>query len=155
MLKFWSININNRAIPGEISLCIELTGCPFNCKGCKTPYLREDKGTYLTKELLEELVKAHKSVSAVCFLGGDINPYILNKMASYVRKISPELKIGWYSGDDSISVFTEYKNFDYIKLGSYNKNRGDLNSVTTNQRFYKVEPGGVLRNMTRQFWIRK
>lgn len=89
------------------------------------------------------------------FLGGDINPYEVNELAAYVRKMYPQLKIGWYSGEDSISVFTEYKNFDFIKLGPYKKKKGGLDSINTNQRFYKVEPDGILRNMTHQFWIRK
>ena len=29
--------------------------------------------------------------------------------------------------------------FDYIKTGKYNKDLGGLDSLTTNQKFYKIE----------------
>lgn len=155
MLKYWDCKIDNHVIPDEVSLCIEITGCPFRCKGCPTKYLWENEGKSLSNSILEILIGLHKTISAVCFMGGDINPYEINELAAHVRKTFPNLKIGWYSGEETISVFTEYKNFDFIKLGPFKKKRGGLDSITTNQRFYKVEPNGLLRNMTHQFWIRK
>lgn len=84
-------------------------------------------------------------------MGGDIAPDEINELASHIRANYPELKIGWYSGGETITVFTEYKNFDYLKFGSFIKKLGPLTSPKTNQRLYKVE-GGVLRNITRLLW---
>lgn len=154
MLKYIDTLVSFREIPDEISLCIGISQCIFECPGCHSPHYREDKGEVLSTEVLERLIQANRGISAVCFMGGDINPYEVNKLAAHVRKTFPNLKIGWYSGEETISVFTEYKNFDFIKLGPFKKKKGGLDSITTNQRFYKVEPNGVLRNMTHQFWVR-
>ena len=46
-------------------------------------------------------------------------------------------------------------NFDYIKLGPYSEEFGPLNSVTTNQRMYKVvkQNGNYeLVDITNKFW---
>lgn len=154
MLKYLDTSITFREIPDEISLCIGISQCIFKCEGCHSPHYREDYGKELSIKELKTLIEGNRGISAVCFMGGDINPYEVNELAAYVRKTFPKLKIGWYSGEESISVFTEYKNFDFIKLGPFKKNRGGLDSINTNQRFYKVEPGGVLRNITHEFWIR-
>lgn len=154
MLKYLDTQVTFQEIPDEISLCIGISQCIFNCKGCHSPHYRDNEGKDLSPEELEILISSHKGISAVCFMGGDINPYEVNVLAAHVRKRYPNLKVGWYSGDETISVFTEYKNFDFIKLGPYKRNRGGLDSKNTNQRFYKVESGGILRNMTHQFWLR-
>lgn len=84
-------------------------------------------------------------------MGGDIEPDEVNRLAKYVRQTYPHLKIGWYSGQEWFSIFAEYKNFDYLKLGPYIKKLGGLTSPKTNQRLYKVD-GHILRNITNRFW---
>lgn len=144
---------SDKVIPGEKTLCIEINGCCFDCPDCDLKYLDNEIGIPLTPQVLDLLIKGHRSVSAVCFLGGDTNPHEIDEIASYVRKMHPDLKIGWYSGADELTIFTNTYNFDFIKLGRYIKRKGRLNSRSTNQKFYKVE-NGMMRNMTHQFWIR-
>lgn len=91
-----------------------------------------------------------QDITCIIFMGGDIAPDEINELASHVRTNYPDLKIGWYSGGETITVFTEYKNFDYLKFGPFIKKLGPLTSPTTNQRLYKVE-NGLLRNITRLF----
>ena len=57
MLKYHSTYIGFREIPDEISLCINLTNCPNNCKGCHSPWLLEDIGIPLTYNEILNLIK--------------------------------------------------------------------------------------------------
>lgn len=107
------------------------------------PLSTEELGVYIDS-LIDD-------ITCVVFMGGDVAPDEVNDLAAFIRKQHPALKIGWYSGDESITVFTEYANFDYLKFGSYNQKKGGLNSPKTNQRLYKVE-GGILKDITNHFW---
>lgn len=151
MLKYVDTQVTFAEIPDEVSLCINISNCPIECPGCHSSYLANDIGELLTEETLQQLIKKNKGITCLCFMGGDIAPHEVNDLAGYVRKEYPHLKIGWYSGADSLTLFTEYKNFDYIKLGRYIKKLGGLDSPKTNQRFYKVD-GNVLKNITSRFW---
>lgn len=152
MLKYQDAYIGESEIPGETSLVINISCCPFRCKGCNAKKLWENSGEDLSAAELEMLVdSAYTDISCVLFMGGDIAPDEINELASYIRTSHPDLKIGWYSGADLITVFTEYKNFNYLKFGPYIKKLGGLKSRKTNQRLYKVE-GEYLRNITKLFW---
>lgn len=152
MLKYRDIAIGLQEIPNEVSLVINIANCPFKCKGCNTKHLWEDSGELLSYENLEMLIDSTiQDITCVLFMGGDIAPDEINELAAYIRNHYPDLKIGWYSGGETITVFTEYQNFDYLKFGPFIKKLGPLSSPKTNQRLYKVE-GGVLRNITRLLW---
>ena len=137
MLKYKDVLVTFSEIPGEVSLCINLTGCQIHCEGCHSPHLWEDIGTPLTKEELEALIKKNEGITAVCLMGGDNNVVELWAVAKYLRE-NTSLKIGWYSGKKLLKD-TPLEYFDYIKTGPYKKDLGGLNSVTTNQRFYEVK----------------
>lgn len=152
MLKYCNIEIGLQEIPGEVSLVISITNCPFRCKGCNAKHLWEDTGEPLSYENLNMLIDSTlQDITCVLFMGGDIAPDEVNDLASHIRTEYPDLKIAWYSGGETITVFTEYQNFDYLKFGPFIKKLGPLSSPKTNQRLYKVE-GGLLRNITRLLW---
>lgn len=151
MLKYVDTQVTFAEIPDEVSLCINISNCPIGCPGCHSSYLANDIGELLTEETLQQLIKKNKGITCLCFMGGDIAPDEVNRLAGYVRQTYPHLKIGWYSGREWFSIFAEYKNFDYLKLGPYIKKLGGLTSPKTNQRLYKVD-GYILRNITNRFW---
>ncbi len=152
MLKYYNTLIGLQEIPDEVCLVINITNCPFHCNGCHAKMLWEDIGTPLTPDELNVFIDSlWGDITCVVFMGGDIAPDEINELAAHIRTHYPDLKIGWYSGGETITVFTEYQNFDYLKFGPYIKKLGPLNSPKTNQRLYKVE-GGVLRNITRLLW---
>lgn len=152
MLKCHSTSINDKDIPGVVSLVINISNCRLKCNGCNARELWADTGLYLTNSKLEGLISPIiKSISCVLFMGGDIAPDEVNHLASFIRQQYPALQIGWYSGRKEVSIFTDYRNFDYIKLGPYMKERGGLHSKTTNQRLYKVTIAG-LQDITNLFW---
>lgn len=156
MLKYVETAITFSEVPDEITLCINISNCPCHCKGCHSDYLAKDAGIILDEDSLELLIKGHKGATCIAFMGGDSDPKEVNKLAAYIRKYYPSLKIAWYSGRDYIHIAIDVTNFDYIKVGPYKEEYGPLNKDTTNQVFYKVvklSTGEVrLFDMTYKFW---
>ena len=151
MLKYVDTKVVFAEIPDEITLAINISGCPCNCKGCHSSYLAKDIGEPLDLQHLTNLIDSNKGISCVCIMGGDANPSEVDDIAQDIKEYYPKLKVGWYSGRQELSKDIELGNFDYIKLGPYIEEFGPLNSKTTNQRFYKVS-NGELVDITSKFW---
>lgn len=156
MLKYVDTKVTFSEIPDEITLCINLSNCPNNCKGCHSPYLSEDVGEILIWSRVEHLIRSNKGITAVCFMGGDNDPKLVNHYANLVREYFYWIKTGWYSGREELPKEIGLHNFDYIKLGPYIEESGPLTSRTTNQKFYNVVllSGGTskLIDCTYKFW---
>lgn len=160
MLKYVDIAVTFSEIPDEITLCINLSNCPNHCEGCHSPYLADDIGEVLTFQRIKRLLNKNSGVTCVCFMGGDNDTKLLNYYAKLVQYdynamfseygLYP-VKVAWYSGRQELNLDIDLSNFDYIKLGPYNKDLGPLNSPTTNQRLYKVI-GNKLKDITFKFW---
>ena len=148
-MKFVSFDIVFQEIPDEVTLAINLSGCPNRCEGCHSPHLQEDAGEVLTKNVLVDLLNTYgNAVTCVCFMGGDSSPEKVLDLAQFAKQFHK--KTAWYSGSSKI-----YENapqhFDYIKLGKYRAELGGLNSPTTNQRFYKIEDETMI-DVTERFY---
>ena len=138
MLKYVNTGVVFQEIPDEVTLAINISGCPCRCPGCHSEYLWEDIGLPLTTDALDDLIGPHKGdITCIAFMGGDAEPRRVNRLAQYVHEEWPGLKVAWYSGRTSLSPDVTPADFDYIKLGPYLKHLGPLNSQTTNQRLYK------------------
>lgn len=151
MLKYVDAKVVFAEVPDEVTLAINISGCPCNCRGCHSSYLAQDIGEPLDLQHLTNLIDSNKGITCVCIMGGDANPSEVDDIAQDIKEYYPELKVGWYSGRQELSEDIELGNFDVIKLGPYKEEFGPLNSRTTNQRFYKVS-GGELINITSKFW---
>lgn len=160
MLKYLNTQVTFAEVPDEITLCINITGCKNGCKNCHSSYLAEDIGNPLNKTVLSKLLEDNKGISCVSFMGGDRDTIHIVALASWV-KTHTNLKVAWYSGRQELAgiVARQLQWFDYIKLGPYKEEFGPLNSRTTNQRFYEVEPFDevipgdfVLSDITDKFW---
>lgn len=155
MLKYLNTEITFAEVPDEITLCINITGCPNHCSGCHSQFLWEDTGTELTEKVLVDLIKKNEGISCICFMGGDQDPAEVNTLAICIRKYFPDLKIAWYSGNSNISNKIYLINFDYIKVGPYIEKLGGLDNPSTNQRFYKIihsEATDKMIDITNKFW---
>ena len=150
MLKYVDTKVTFSEVPDEISLCINISNCPCQCKGCHSSYLAQDIGTELTFNEVRKLIKKNGGISCIAFMGGDSEPKRIDALASFVTN-HYQLKVAWYSGRQELSKEIDLQNFDAIKLGSYKEEFGPLNSRTTNQRFYKVSDGELI-NITSKFW---
>lgn len=137
MMKYVDTKVVFSELPNEITLAINISGCPCACHGCHSSYLVEDVGVTLTFEELFRLVQTNKGITAVSFMGGDANPAEINRLAHWI-KTHTDLLTGWYSGRSQLSPDIELSNFNFIKLGPYITELGPLNSPTTNQRMYEV-----------------
>ena len=148
-MKFVSYDIVFQEIPGEVTLALNLSGCPNRCAGCHSPHLQEDTGDELTESVLSALLDVYgNAVTCVCFMGGDGSPEEVLKLARFVRQFHK--KTAWYSGSSKLCK-NALQCFDYIKLGEYNEKLGGLNSPTTNQRFFCVENTTMI-DMTDKFY---
>lgn len=136
-MKYVDTKVVFSELPNEITLAINISGCPCACHGCHSSYLANDIGTPLTCEELAKLIKKNQGITAISFMGGDANPDEINKLAHWV-KAHTGLLVGWYSGRQQLAQEIKLFNFDFIKLGPYISDLGPLSSPNTNQRMYKV-----------------
>ena len=141
MLKYLYKQEVFREVPGEITLGISLTGCQIHCKGCHSRELWEDKGTPLTIEELDELMKEHRGLTCLLLLGGEHDIDSLIELFMWAHK---RVRTAWYCGLDMVPKeklgIKQY--LDFLKLGHYDMDLGGLDSPTTNQRLYKIEHQG-------------
>lgn len=153
MLKYVDTLVSFQEIPDEISLCINISNCPNNCPGCHSSYLKDDIGTPLTYVELMQLISQNQGISCVCFMGGDKEPWEVQRLAQRVKEEG--LKAAWYSGKSEIPEDIRLVNFDYVKLGPYMEEKGPLNSRTTNQVMYKIDyiaDRPFVVDITSRFW---
>ena len=153
MLKYVDTLISFQEIPDEISLCINISNCPNNCPGCHSAYLKDDIGTPLTYTELMRILKDIRGITCVCFMGGDKEPWEIQRLAQFVKEKG--LKVAWYSGKQELHEDIRLANFDYVKLGPYIEELGPLTSPTTNQVMYKIDhlaDKPFVVDITSRFW---
>ena len=151
-VRYYNFDIVFAEIPDEVTLAINITGCPYRCPGCHSPQLQTDCGETLDDTALQALLGRYGSgITCVCFMGGDAAPHEIARLAGKVREYTPELRTGWYSGRDSLPEGIDATTFDYVKLGGYVEAKGGLDSPTTNQRMYAVARDGTMTDITFRF----
>ena len=152
-MKVASYDIVFQEIPGEVTLALNLSGCPCHCPGCHSPHLWEDTGEPLDESLLDALIARYNGlVTCVAFMGGDADPEAVIRLAEHVKQSFP-LKTAWYSGRPATpESFTFHLSpFTFVKFGPYIESLGGLKSETTNQRLYK-RVGDGWEDITSVFW---
>lgn len=151
MLKFADYDIVFQEVPGEVTLALNISNCPNNCPGCHSAYLMNDVGMPLTEAALDDLFSKYgKSITCVCFMGGDRESQEIQKLALYVKQHT-KCKTAWYSGRDQLPMNFSVQCFDFLKLGPYKEEFGGLDSLSTNQHFYRVSTDGSLEDWTYKF----
>ena len=158
-MKYVDTLVSFSEIPDEITLCINISQCPNNCKGCHSPWLREDIGEDLNIESLYNLINKNKGVTCICFMGGDQDPAEISNLAFTVKLRSDyPYKTAWYSGKQHIPDELNVSDFDYIKVGPYTEELGGLDNPNTNQKMYevckvsKLPEKFILKDITNKFW---
>lgn len=154
-MKYLNSEITFREIPDEITLCINISNCPFKCIGCHSPELQKDIGEELTLFVLNKLLSKNKGVTCIVFMGGDSEINVLELMLKFVKFNYPNLKTAWYSGRKTIPLIFDLTTLDFLKLGPYIKEYGPLDNKTTNQRLYRlkhIDLFTLFENITYKFW---
>lgn len=154
-LKYLGYSIVFQEVPGEVTLAINISGCPHKCEGCHSEYLWEYKGNYISDDLVGLLEEYKEFITCVCFMGGDQNPIELLQLAGTVEEYG--LKTALYSGlPNRLYLYPIASWFDYIKVGPYIKELGGLNSPNTNQKMYRQldRHSNIWEDITYKFQMR-
>lgn len=140
-LKYLNYTVTCQEVPREISLIINVSGCPYKCRGCHSPELCNYDGEELFENLTSLISKYEIMITCVCFMGGNQNPEDLNKCLKEVKRLG--YKTCLYSGCNSIQTLkddgVDMSILDYVKIGEYRSELGGLSSKTTNQRMYNLK----------------
>lgn len=138
-LKYLGTGVTCQEVPSEISIVINISGCPHKCEGCHSDYLWEYEGRYVSEDL-DMIITPYKDLcTCVTFMGGDQNIVELGELCERVSK-EYGLKTCVYSGlpvTPENRALLESIHPDYYKIGEYDKNLGGLSDYRTNQRMYK------------------
>lgn len=140
-LKYLGYSIVFQEVPDEVTLAINISGCPHKCEGCHSKYLWEYEGNYISDDLGGLIEKYKGLITCVCFMGGDQNLeelYVLMKVVQLAN-----LKVALYTGVSNPHALGYAMSLpvDYIKYGPYIEKYGGLNSATTNQVMLKRDDG--------------
>lgn len=153
MLKYVNTGVVFQEIPDEVTLSVNISGCPCHCPKCHSKYLWEDIGEALDRAAIDKLVADYgNDITCIALMGGDGDPESVDELARYIHANYPRLKVGWYSGRVRISQYVNQQDFDYIKVGPYIAHLGGLKDKTTNQRLYKRQSDGSFADITSKFW---
>ena len=68
MLKYTIAEVVFREIPDEITLAINISGCPIHCPDCHSKDLWKDKGKDLSQRALERLINENPGITCVAFM---------------------------------------------------------------------------------------
>lgn len=136
-MKFASYDIVFQEVPDEVTLAVNITGCPNRCPGCHSPHLWEDTGRELDEQALSTLLADYgQLITCIALMGGDADLTTIYRLAAWIH--SQGYKTAWYSGRYEMPEECPLDLFDYIKIGPYIEACGGLKSPTTNQRLYRI-----------------
>ena len=142
-LKYLGYAIALQEVPNEISLVINVSGCPHKCEGCHSQYLWGYDGNILIDDFVELLSKYKDMITCVCFMGGEQNKDELYSYLMFIKSIG--LNTCLYSGCTSLNDVEELLPFlDWVKIGRYIESLTTDNNIqygiklaTSNQHIYK------------------
>lgn len=155
-MKYVDAKVVFSEVPDEITLAISISNCPGTCKGCHSPWLRDDVGDPLTEVSIHDLLEKNEGITCICFMGGDRDVESLKQLIKWTKENYPKIKTAWYSGLDYLKDKEITKYLNYLKLGSYKESMGPLDNPHTNQVFYQVLHTPInstlLIDITYKFW---
>lgn len=90
-------------VPREISLTFTISNCIFRCHHCHSPYLQQDVGKPLLRDLDALIQRYSGMITCVCLMGEGQNMSQLERVFRIIR--SHGLKTSLYSGHENIEPF--------------------------------------------------
>jgi anaerobic ribonucleoside-triphosphate reductase activating protein len=142
-MRYFKKEIVLQEVPGEISLCYFICGCPLHCKGCHSSFTwNENTGYQLDIQNYKETIERYKDyISCILFMGGEWHEDELIQLLRMARKKG--LKTCLYTGLDNVS-FPLRNELTFLKTGPWIPELGGLNSSRTNQRMIDLKTGECL-----------
>jgi anaerobic ribonucleoside-triphosphate reductase activating protein len=145
-MHYHSFQIVTQEVPGEISVSFNITGCPHRCQGCHSPFLwKKNKGSHLSTKVYTHILLSYRALATcVLFMGGEWEAPNLYKKLKQARELGYKtcLYTGAYQVDRSL-----YEQLDFIKTGPWEKDKGGLESLQTNQQFIEVSTNKILNHL--------
>lgn len=143
---FHDFQVVLQEVPGEISLCFSISGCPLRCEGCHSPFLwKEGNGSKLTFAYFKALLDQYSGyATCVVFMGGEWHREELAYHLKYARQQGYHTCL--YTGEDSVPL-NILEHLTWIKTGRWNKDLGGLDSPITNQFFKEVRTDRILNHL--------
>lgn len=139
-MKYADTKVVFREVPDEVTLAINISGCPVKCPGCHSSYLTRDIGEILDGNSLKKLIDGNPGITCVSFMGGDADPAYIRSLSDFVHAAYPGIKTCWYSGRELVNAGKDILNsLNFIKTGPFIEELGPLDRETTNQHFYRIE----------------
>lgn len=145
-MNYYDIDIKLQEVPGEISICFSICGCPIKCKGCHSPYLfNKESGQKLKEDFYLSILNKYKSyATCVLFMGGEW------EMTELIDKLKTAKVLGYrtclYTGMETVDLKI-MKQLNWIKTGPWNPKLGGLDKTSSNQKFKEVKTGRELNFM--------
>jgi anaerobic ribonucleoside-triphosphate reductase activating protein len=133
---FYNEHIVLQEVPGEISICFNIAGCPLNCPGCSW---RDTKmpPKELTIELYKSILDRNAGLATcVVFMGGEWKKAELATLLATARERG--FKTCFYTGARRVDLEI-LAQLDFIKMGPWRADKGGLDNAGTNQIFFKLE----------------
>lgn len=136
-MNYAELTVTTQDVPGEVSICFSITGCPLRCKGCHSPHLwKKESGQPLPHlDYVEILHRYRNMASCVLFMGGEWHPVALKSRLMEARKMG--YKTCLYTGRDTLPE-TLLEELTWVKYGPWISQLGGLDQPGTNQRFVEV-----------------
>jgi len=142
----YDFHVVMQEVPGEISLCFTISGCPLRCEGCHSPFLwKEGSGSKITKKAYKDILYRYTGfATCVIFMGGEWHQ---RELIFYLRyAIENGYKTCLYTGLDEVDEKIR-NHLTYLKTGPWMKELGGLESNTTNQKFIEVKTNRILNRL--------
>lgn len=148
-MRFFKREVVMQEVPGEISLCYFICGCPLHCQGCHSSFTWNEKtGFVLDKNEYANQIDRYKGyISCVLFMGGEWHEDELEEMLRIAKQKG--LKTALYTGLETVSESIK-RQLNYLKTGPWIERLGGLTSAVTNQQLVNLETGEVMNRIFRR-----
>jgi len=145
-MNYYDFQVVFQEVPGEISLCFSICGCPIKCEGCHSPYLwKEENGELLSHQRFYELLVQYKTLATcVVFMGGEWHEDHLIELLKTAKE--QQYKTCLYTGSDTVSSVV-LKELNWVKTGKWIPELGGLDSEHTNQKFIDINSNTIINNL--------
>ena len=145
-MNYYDFQVVLQEVPGEISLCFSICGCPIKCEGCHSPFLwKEENGSVLTTEVFTKVLQQYENLATcVLFMGGEWHENQLVDLLKLAK--NKHYKTCLYTGEEAVSNLI-LKELDWIKTGKWNSSLGGLDSERTNQKFIEIKSNTINNNL--------
>lgn len=145
-------------IPNRISVFFEIGNCTCHCDGCHSPELWDTNYTrpnMTVQEIIDYVDEQYKlGANAVVLMGGMNNKDVSKDVFTLLLLKLSTRQVGIYVGSDDLE-WLPLLPVRWIKAGGYEKDKGGLDSPTTNQRFYEYDPTNrVWKDKTKEYFQR-